>query len=106
MVTPTLVPILGSVVDGDLMKNEPENLRVVTPNGFVIVVNRQDVKTIQTIQPGAAASENLYRFFVAPDTYLSISIRADSWSALDTALDAKRAMLANSGASKKIEDTA
>jgi len=107
MTAPTLVPILGSVIDGKITKGETDDpITVITANGFVITLNGRDLQAAQLVQGGTDPSQSLYRLFVTSDACVSVKLKASSWAALDAASESGRAKILDSGASKTIEDTA
>lgn len=107
MASPTLLPILGSVIAGDISKSGGDGLlTVITTTGFVITFSRNDLQANQVVQASSDPSQTLYRLFVSPSATLSVKLEASAWAAMDAANDALRAQPLNSGASKHIEDTA
>lgn len=106
MANPTLIPIIGSMDEKDLEEEISNELVVTTTSGFQISVPRKGIHAIQAVQPGKGKAHGLYRILVVPQTMLSVNMLADSWAEMDGAIDIKRAALARSGASKRIEDTA
>jgi hypothetical protein len=106
MTSPTLVPVIGSVSDGQISKGTSSLVTIVTTTGFVITISNQDLEAAQVVQTAADPSQTLYRLFVAPDALVSVRLKASDWARIDTHNDALRASLLSSGAPKTTEDTA
>lgn len=107
MVAPTLVPIIGSIIEGEITETKATGaLKVITTHGFILSLAKHDVQSAQIIQTGTHPTQSLYRLFVSPDSELSVKLRASAWLQMDGVADGQRATLNDSGASKRIEDTA
>ena len=107
MTLATLVPLIGSIVDGDVSDaNKAGLITIVTSSGFVVAISAQDIEIHHVIQAGREPAESLYRLFVVADAQLSVKLKARDFANLDESTDGDRASLLRSGASKRIEDTA
>ncbi|PPD30508.1 MAG: hypothetical protein CTY20_02700 [Hyphomicrobium sp.] len=101
-----MVPIVGSFLEKNLEAGPKESLRVATVSGFVVSFTRGDVEAAHLVQNSPDPKYSVYRLFLKPNAPLSIGMTATQWAEFDTTFDRMKSAAADSGASKRIEDTA